>query len=596
MRYLFALVIALGGAPAEATIFTVTKTSDTADGTCDADCSLREAVVAANAASGDDEVVLPAGTFELTRADGSGAPFGALMVDDTNGGTEETLTIRGAGREDTVIHQSVASTGVIEADTVSMFILRDVTVSGGLGGDGAGLQTFVNTLIERVIFATNRSNDDGGAIQSFALLEVNDSVFSENSASDQGGAIVSAGGTTITDTVFRDNISFGTGGALAPTGVLVLERVTFVNNRAASNGGAISAHGPVIATNSTFSFNEAGVVFPASAGVAPAAVLSGAGGAIYAEAPVRLVHCTLTGNVADDEGGAILNAWRNVAPVSVSGGVELPTAVELEATIVADNTPDDCDDDPFGTAVTPQVSLGYVLDSDGSCVSGAGGDLTDADPGLEPLADNGGATPTHALAADSPAVDAGSNVCAAEVDQREVTRPQDGDGDGSVLCDIGAFEAGAATTTTTTTPGGTTTTTTLPGGCEADASFSSILCRLDALVTLTNESSGLGKQQQKLQKTLARADGLTNLARNTCDEGARNAEKNTGRALKKARRKLLGYRRGFTSHRARKQIEESVREAFLGLVEPLIDDVKTLRGSVVCPDDATPEVTLQPSR
>ena len=54
------VVLALG-APATvlqgaATTFTVTKTADTNDGTCDADCSLREAITAANANAGTDTI------------------------------------------------------------------------------------------------------------------------------------------------------------------------------------------------------------------------------------------------------------------------------------------------------------------------------------------------------------------------------------------------------------------------------------------------------------------------------------------------------------------------------------------------------------
>src|SRR5688572_33190754 len=62
--------------------FTVTKIADTNDGVCDADCSLREAVAAANAASGDDSVVfdptvfgaaqtitLTAGSISITRSE-----------------------------------------------------------------------------------------------------------------------------------------------------------------------------------------------------------------------------------------------------------------------------------------------------------------------------------------------------------------------------------------------------------------------------------------------------------------------------------------------------------------------------------------------
>ncbi|MEK7784651.1 MAG: CSLREA domain-containing protein [Chloroflexota bacterium] len=51
----------------ESPAFVVTKTADTNDGACDADCSLREAIVAANAAAGPDTIFIPAGTYTLTR-------------------------------------------------------------------------------------------------------------------------------------------------------------------------------------------------------------------------------------------------------------------------------------------------------------------------------------------------------------------------------------------------------------------------------------------------------------------------------------------------------------------------------------------------
>ena len=49
-----------------AATFTVTKTADTNDGICDGDCSLREAIIAANANPGADTIILPAGIYTLT--------------------------------------------------------------------------------------------------------------------------------------------------------------------------------------------------------------------------------------------------------------------------------------------------------------------------------------------------------------------------------------------------------------------------------------------------------------------------------------------------------------------------------------------------
>jgi CSLREA domain-containing protein len=51
-----ALLAQAGTVDADGTTFVVTKTADTADGACDADCSLREAIIAANALPGLDSI------------------------------------------------------------------------------------------------------------------------------------------------------------------------------------------------------------------------------------------------------------------------------------------------------------------------------------------------------------------------------------------------------------------------------------------------------------------------------------------------------------------------------------------------------------
>jgi hypothetical protein len=82
-----------------------------------------------------------------------------------------------------------------------------------------------------------------------------------------------------------------------------------------------------------------------------------------------------------------------------------------------------------------------------------GSDITATSNGTDPtnledilnttLANNGGPTLTHALPSTSPAVDAVTNVNTCPpptTDQRGITRPQDGNGDGGVACDIGSYE------------------------------------------------------------------------------------------------------------------------------------------------------------
>jgi hypothetical protein len=62
------------------------------------------------------------------------------------------------------------------------------------------------------------------------------------------------------------------------------------------------------------------------------------------------------------------------------------------------------------------------------------------------LANNGGPTRTHALVAGNPAIDTVTDgTCPPpSTDQRGVRRPQDGNGDGGVACDIGSIELAAA--------------------------------------------------------------------------------------------------------------------------------------------------------
>jgi hypothetical protein len=81
------------------------------------------------------------------------------------------------------------------------------------------------------------------------------------------------------------------------------------------------------------------------------------------------------------------------------------------------------------------VSQGHNLSSDagGGFLTGPG-DLTNTDPRLGPLQNNGGPTPTMALLSGSPAINAGGNTGAPDTDQRGFARIVGG------TIDIGAFE------------------------------------------------------------------------------------------------------------------------------------------------------------
>ena len=108
LQCLLILSIILLPASPFATTFTVTKEADTSDGTCDlADCSLREAIEAANAVVQPDIVVIPAGTYMLTLGEQ------LTITDDlniTNDGDDQLPTIIDGGGTSRVLEIQAGST------------------------------------------------------------------------------------------------------------------------------------------------------------------------------------------------------------------------------------------------------------------------------------------------------------------------------------------------------------------------------------------------------------------------------------------------------------------------------------------------------
>ena len=239
-------------------VFTVTKTTDTFDAVCDADCSLREAVAAANGTAGDDDIHLPAGVYELTL-DYSGVAddYGSLDITQE----DQTTTILGAGRDVTIIDATKLRTvGVSFPDRVFSVRYHAGLELVGLKVTGGYTDNF------------SSSRRDGGGIWNWnGYLTVTDCLIEGNVAGVNGGGIANHyGAATISNTIVRDNhtappeyVTTGYGGGIYNSGAMTITSST-VESNASDRGGGIASElvldeypPSIVINNSTITGNGA---------------------------------------------------------------------------------------------------------------------------------------------------------------------------------------------------------------------------------------------------------------------------------------------------------------------------------------------------
>lgn len=274
----------------------------------------------------------------------------------------------------------------IKRSTVDGNVSLHLDVPGGVESPGGGISVYerAKLKIDRSSVSFNRSRSYGAGIAAQASLQVTRSIFRGNRSRLFGGALYVEDQASITSSIFDGNqASHGGALALGEGSELTLLNSTLANNVATSAGGGLYFHP---------------VDIP----------------------PATLRNVTISDNIAGSNGGGI--AFPGPPPASV----------EVFSSIVAGNAGGNCNS---GVATG-----GPNLDNDSSCFSATA--ALHANPKLGPLDDNGGPTPTRALLAGSPAIDAiKPDLCPPPAtDQRGTARPQDGDGNGSERCDLGAYE------------------------------------------------------------------------------------------------------------------------------------------------------------
>ena len=304
--------------------------------------------------------------------------------------------------------------------------LSNSTIMSGTAtvGHGGGIKSFGAVFVSHSVLHHNTSQQGyGGAIDSVqktSVVSVTNSTFTNNTAKIGGGGIASNGLVQIDGSTFTSNTTESVngdsgGGAIESTGPLTVTASTFNANQAGKGGALYNEGGTALVVNSTFSANSV-------------TVLPVTGGALHNQAStdglnrpglVTVVAGTFFGNTAMAGTGGNLNN---------SGG----SSLTVKLSIVASGGPNNC-----AGAI---VSQGNNLESANTCGFASAGDLINTNPLLGPLADNGGATWTHALQTGSAAIDHVVSDCTTQqgsvlnIDQRDVTRPQDGDNNGVAYC------------------------------------------------------------------------------------------------------------------------------------------------------------------
>jgi hypothetical protein len=335
----------------------------------------------------------------------------------------------------------------------------------------------------------------GGGIWNIGTLTLtNSTLYSNHATAGSGGGINNAGTLAVSKSQVTANDAFYSGGGIANFNVLNVTRTSFAGNRADSdadsvgNGGGIHNGGTLLLDHSLVLINSAvwgGGINNEDLAIATILFTSiysnsviGAGGGLsnQLDATASLVNSTLSANSASASGGGIYN--------DPNGGLVTRTVVNLSNVTIAENTADsnanntgngggignlatliarnsiianNHDLSPSaGVAPDCAVSLtsaGYnLIGNPAGCAFTANHDLSNQNPLLGPLTYYGSFAVTHALLAGSPAIEAGNpggctdhNAILLTRDQRDRWRPADGDGNGSFICDMGAFEYGALT-------------------------------------------------------------------------------------------------------------------------------------------------------
>lgn len=401
----------------------------------DAPGSLR--TVLEQAASGDtiDLSALTCSRISLSQ--------GALKVemDDLTllGPGANNLVLDGENRDRILLHPG-SGTLTIENLTIANGRFEAVDNDIGFGGCVAtGASLVLRNAVIRDCTAVGVGSY-GGAVLSGFLTMIDSTISGSTAFGDHptnGTAAYGGGafsyGVNILDSTISGNSAIGTdnaplshweigGGLFIARNGGTIERTTFNDNFAIRFAGALTQEGDLVLRNSTISGNS---------------TLQDDGGGIRVRqgTSVLIENSTIAGNHAGSQGGG-LSFIDNALPSTIN------------STIIAGNSANHSGAD-VDSSMPLQISGSHNLVGKAGTRPSLPMDTLGGDPGLLPLANNGGQTRTHALIAESIAIDHGDNPQGRSTDQRGFGYPREFNG----VTDIGAYEFQGASNGPIAVPG-----------------------------------------------------------------------------------------------------------------------------------------------
>ena len=368
---------------------------------------------------------------------------------------------------------TISGGGIYFPGGTGSLVISDSDFANNTAGVGGGVDVSGEVTITNSDFSGNHAHDSsnayGGGVTMFGVpgqvSSISGGTITGNDALDQGGGLYVQGGVYVSNVTVSNNTAHDAGGVYSVDDGTVLDHLTIAGNTAVSVGGLglVGTLTDSVVSGNTASTIAGGILAGFSAQIDHSLITDNTagtdGGGIWADGQTTVItNTTITGNTAD-RGAGIFKPF--LSPDSV-GGVTPQGAGQSDVTVTFTTISANDGGNIFGEAGTSDMkvkasiianpingsncsgalqSQGYNIADDSSCDLTGTGDLENADTKLNPLANNGGDSPTVSLQAGSAAIDAVTAGCPPPSDdQRHSPRPK------GTQCDAGAFESSFSAT------------------------------------------------------------------------------------------------------------------------------------------------------